>query len=131
MEMEKSGHFVLMCRDGIRKAKAQIEVNLDVKNNKKGFYRYIRRRRQAKESVPPLMKENWLPQTWKKLRYSISALPQSSPVVKFPVSVRTLNLEERVRGEDSVPLSQWEKILSSHPLLEVQGPDRHRKLDHQ
>ena len=33
-----------------------------------------------------------------------SALPQSSLVVKFPMSVRTLNLEERVRGEDSVPL---------------------------
>ena len=28
----------------------------DVKDNKKGFYRYIVRRRQAKESVPPLMK---------------------------------------------------------------------------
>ena len=47
-----------MCRDRIRKAKAQMELNLlrDVKDNKKGFYRYIGRRRQAKESVPPLMK---------------------------------------------------------------------------
>ena len=26
----------------------------DVKENKKGFYRYIGRKRQAKESVPPL-----------------------------------------------------------------------------
>jgi len=34
-----------MCRDKIRKAKAQMELNLvrDVKNNKKGFYRYIGR----------------------------------------------------------------------------------------
>jgi len=33
---------VWMCRDGIRKAKAQMDLNLarDVKN-KKGFYRYI------------------------------------------------------------------------------------------
>ena len=30
----------------------------DVKNNKKGFYRYIGRRRQAKESVPSLIKSN-------------------------------------------------------------------------
>ena len=46
------------CRDGIKKAKAQMELNLarDVKNNK-GFYRYIGRRRQAKESVPPVMNE--------------------------------------------------------------------------
>ena len=35
-----------------------MELNLvrDVKNNKKGFYRYIGRRRQAKESVPHLIK---------------------------------------------------------------------------
>ena len=49
-----------MCRDRIRKAKTQMELNLatDVKYKKKGFYRYIGRRRQAKESAPPLMKGN-------------------------------------------------------------------------
>ena len=51
---------VCVCRDRIRKAKAQMELNLarDVKDNKKGFYRYIGRRRQTKEDVPPLMKGN-------------------------------------------------------------------------
>ena len=51
---------VSVCRERIRKAKAQMELNLvrDVKDNKKGFYRYIGRRRQAKESVPPLMRGN-------------------------------------------------------------------------
>ena len=46
-----------MCRDGIRKAKTQMELNLarDAKNNKKEFYRYIGQRRKANESVPPLM----------------------------------------------------------------------------
>ena len=46
---------VHVCRDRIRKASAQVELNLarDVKDNKKGFYRYIGRRRQAKESVSP------------------------------------------------------------------------------
>ena len=38
---------VRVCRDRIRKAKAQMELNLarDVKDNKKGFYRYTGRRR--------------------------------------------------------------------------------------
>ena len=51
---------VCVCRDRSRKAKAQMELNLakDVKDNKKGFYRYIGRRRQGKESVPSLMKSN-------------------------------------------------------------------------
>lgn len=47
-----------MCRDGIRKAKAQMELNLarDVKNNK-SFFRYIGQKRQAKEIIPPLINE--------------------------------------------------------------------------
>ena len=51
---------VHVCRDRIRKAKVQMELNLvrDVKDNKNGSYRYIGRKRQAKESVPPLMKGN-------------------------------------------------------------------------
>ncbi len=61
-----------MCRDKIRKAKAQMEQNFvkDVKDNKKEFYRYIGRRRQAKESIPPLVKGNGeLASSDKKLRW--------------------------------------------------------------
>ncbi|KAK4816288.1 hypothetical protein QYF61_014586 [Mycteria americana] len=49
-----------LCRDGVRKAKAQLELNLarDAKNNKKGFYRYTNQKRKVKESVPPLMNKN-------------------------------------------------------------------------
>ena len=56
---EEYSGVIRMCRGGTRKAKAQMELNLarDVKNNKKGFYRYIGRRRQAKESVPSLINE--------------------------------------------------------------------------
>ena len=45
---------VCVCRDRIRKAKAQMELNSvrNVKDNKEGFYRYIGRRRQVKESAP-------------------------------------------------------------------------------
>ncbi|KFV93308.1 hypothetical protein N327_13538, partial [Fulmarus glacialis] len=44
------------CRKGIRKAKAQLELNLarDVKN-KKCFFRYIGQQRKMKETVPTLM----------------------------------------------------------------------------
>ena len=46
------------CVERIRKTKAQMELNLvrDMKNNKKGFYGYIGKMRQAKESVPSLIK---------------------------------------------------------------------------
>jgi len=44
---EEYRDVVHMCRDRVRKAKAQIELNLvrDVKNNKKEFYKYTGRRR--------------------------------------------------------------------------------------
>ena len=56
---EEYGDPVWTCRDSIRKAKAQIELNLvrDVKNKKKGLYRYRDQKRQAKESIPPLLNE--------------------------------------------------------------------------
>lgn len=55
--------------NGIRKAKVQMELNLtrDVKNNRKWFYRYTDLKSKAKGNVPL---ENWLPQIWRRLRYS-------------------------------------------------------------
>ena len=48
---------VRTCRRRIRKAKAQVELNLvrDVKNNKKTFYRYIGQKRQAEMGIPSLV----------------------------------------------------------------------------
>ena len=44
-----------MCRDEVRRAKARLELNLarDAKNNKKGFYRYVNQKRKVKASFFP------------------------------------------------------------------------------
>ena len=59
MAWEEYTDAVLMCRNEIRKAKAQMELKLarDVINYEKGFFIYIGQKRQAKESVPPLINE--------------------------------------------------------------------------
>ena len=46
-----------MCRDEVRRSKARLELNLarDTKNNKKGFYRYVSQKKMVKERVPLLM----------------------------------------------------------------------------
>lgn len=51
MAWEEYMDAVQMCGDGIGKAKVQMELNLvrDVKNNEKGFFRYVGQKRQAKE----------------------------------------------------------------------------------
>ncbi|GAB0202852.1 mitochondrial enolase superfamily member 1 [Grus japonensis] len=56
---EKYRETVQAARDQVRKAKALIELNLarDVKDNKKGFYRYVSDKRRTREDVGPLWNE--------------------------------------------------------------------------
>jgi len=44
-----------LCRDEARRAKAWMELNLEsnAKNNKKGFCRYVKQKRNFKASIPP------------------------------------------------------------------------------
>lgn len=53
--MEENKDTAQFCRDGIRKGKAQRELNLarDAESNKKGLYRYVNQKRKVKESMPP------------------------------------------------------------------------------
>jgi len=46
---------VQLCTEGVRRAKAQLELNLarDAKNSKNSFYRYVNQKRKVKESVLP------------------------------------------------------------------------------
>ena len=48
-----------LCRDGVRKAKAQLELNLarDAKKNKKGFYRYLNQKGEVQQCVPTLVSD--------------------------------------------------------------------------
>jgi len=45
---EEYRNVVRACRDATRKARAHLELKLarDVKNNKKGFFKYIKKREQ-------------------------------------------------------------------------------------
>jgi len=46
-----------LCRDGVRKAKDQLEMDLarGAKNNKKGFYRYINQKNKIQEGIASLV----------------------------------------------------------------------------
>jgi len=56
---------VQFCRNEVRRAKAQLELNLasDAKNNKKGFWRYCSQSRKVKEHIPSLDEQEWQPRT--------------------------------------------------------------------
>ena len=54
MSWEEYSDTALLCRDGVRRAKAQLELNLARHTiNKKGFYRYVSQKRKVKESLTP------------------------------------------------------------------------------
>ena len=42
-----------LCRDGVRKAKAQLELAKDAKKNKKDFYRHLNQKKKVQEGIRP------------------------------------------------------------------------------
>jgi len=51
---EEYGDTAWLCRDGVKKDKAQLELNLArVAKNNKGFYRYVNQKTKVKESTLP------------------------------------------------------------------------------
>ena len=50
-------YVVKLCREKIRKAKAQLELSSDskVKDNNEYFYKYINSKRRARENLHPLL----------------------------------------------------------------------------
>jgi len=56
---EEYRSVVRACRDATRKAKVHLELNLarNVKDNKKGFFKYISSKWKTRENVGPLLNE--------------------------------------------------------------------------
>ena len=56
---EEYRSVVRACRDAMRKAKARLELTLAkvIKDNKKGFFKFVNSKRKARENVAPLLSE--------------------------------------------------------------------------
>lgn len=63
MTWEESGGEGGLCRDGVRKDKAQLEPNLsrDTQNNSKGFYRSVRQKARAAKPLSRILEKSWQP----------------------------------------------------------------------
>lgn len=76
MTQEEYRNTVQLCRDGLRKAKIHLELNLakDVKGNRKGFYKYTCSKRKTRENMASLLNGAGPLLTAKKmLRYSMAS----------------------------------------------------------
>lgn len=54
---QERGDTVQVCRDGVRKGEAHLELNVvrDMKGNKKGFYMHTRSKKKTRENAGPLL----------------------------------------------------------------------------
>ena len=49
------GDIIKICRDATRKVHLELNLAMDVKDNKKGFFKYISSKRETRENVDPLL----------------------------------------------------------------------------
>ena len=109
-----------MCREKIRKAKAQLELNLaaGVKGNKKLFYKLINSKRRTRENLHSLLDETRNVTTEDKEKADVlnasftsvfksqTSYPQVSPLSNLAV----------LAGEQTKPLTiQEETVRDLHP----------------
>ena len=85
-----------VCKDRVRKTKAHLELKLarDVKNYKKGFFRYVNNKQKRKENTGPLLNRRGELVTNNTERQRFSTL--SSPVFTSTVGPQALGIKIQV-----------------------------------
>ncbi|RMC16185.1 hypothetical protein DUI87_08399 [Hirundo rustica rustica] len=86
---EEYKEIVRQARDKAREAKAQLELNVarDIKDNRKGFYRYVASKRKPgiMQALSRRKQDTWLHWTKRSLRFSMISVPHS-PTARVPAT---------------------------------------------
>ncbi|KAK4819410.1 hypothetical protein QYF61_003681 [Mycteria americana] len=120
-----------LCREKIRRAKAELELNLAaaVKDNKKHFFKYIRGKRRAKENLQPLVDGGGNTVTKDEEKAEVLNAFFASVVnsrANCSLGTQPLELEDRDGDQNGVPIIQGEMVsdllhhLDTHKSI---GPD--------
>ncbi|GAB0208607.1 mitochondrial enolase superfamily member 1 [Grus japonensis] len=119
---EEYRNVVRICRDATGKAKAHLELNLagEVKDNKKGFFKYISSKRTTRENVGPLLNEMGalvMEDAFFASVLTAKASPQES---------QTLEAGEKVLRKEDLPLVEEDWVREHLGKLDIHksmGPD--------
>ncbi|GAB0206764.1 mitochondrial enolase superfamily member 1 [Grus japonensis] len=127
---EEYRDVVRVCRDATRKAKAHLELKLarDVKDNKKGFFKYISSKRKTRENVDPLLNEvSALVMEDTEKAELLNAFFVSVFTAKVdPQESQTLEVGEKVWRKEDLPLVEEDWVrehLGKVDIHKSMGPD--------
>ncbi|GAB0206434.1 mitochondrial enolase superfamily member 1 [Grus japonensis] len=127
---EEYRNVVRVCRDTTRKAKAQLELNLakDVKDNKKGFFKYISSKRKTRENVGPLLNEMGalVMEDTEKAELPNAAFASVFTAKVAPEETQTLEVGEKVLQKEDLPLVEEDWVrehLGKVDMHKSMGPD--------
>ncbi|XP_068809550.1 uncharacterized protein [Struthio camelus] len=125
---EEYRDVVRVCRDATRKTKAHLELNLarDVKDNKKGFFKYITSKRKTRENVGLLLNGAGalVTKDIEKAELLNAAFASGFTAKASPQEFQTLGTREEGRRKEDSPLVEEDQVrdlkLDIHKSM---GPD--------
>ncbi|KAK4810452.1 hypothetical protein QYF61_004232 [Mycteria americana] len=120
-----------LCREKIRRAKAELELNLAaaVKDNKKHFFKYISSKRRAKENLQPLVDGggNTVTKDEEKAEVLNAAFASVfNSRANCSLGTQPLELEDRDGDQNGAPIIQGEMVSDLLHHLDIHksmGPD--------
>ncbi|GAB0206875.1 mitochondrial enolase superfamily member 1 [Grus japonensis] len=127
---EEYRDVVRVCRDATRKAKAHLELNLamDVKDNKKGFFKYISSKRKTRENVGLLLNEvgALVTEDTEKMELLNAFFASVFTAKVGPQETQTLEVGEKVWRKEDFPLVEEDRVREHLGKLNIHksmGPD--------
>ncbi|GAB0209844.1 mitochondrial enolase superfamily member 1 [Grus japonensis] len=112
--LEEYRNVVRVCRDATRKAKAHLELKLagDVKDNKKGFFKYIISKRKTGENVRLLLNEvgALVTEDTEEMELLNAAFASVFTAKAGPQESQTLEVREKVCRKKDLPLVEEDRV---------------------
>ncbi|GAB0208568.1 mitochondrial enolase superfamily member 1 [Grus japonensis] len=119
-----------VCRDATRKAKAHLELNLagEVKENKKGFFKYISSKRKTRENVVLLLNEvgALVTEDTEKAELLNAFFASVLTAKADPQESHTLEVRDKVLQKEDFPLVKEDWVREHLGKLDIHksmGPD--------